>query len=282
MPSVGDQIQFDGAFLDGSGAPISGLTDVVVTIYNHAGSAVATAAACTEIGSTGIYRYSLSGASVTGVGDYIAKMSTATSSVPYKTIVMGEAVSTASSGATAAEIADAVWDETAADHLTVGTTGKALDSAGLAGDPFLATVPGTYATGTAGAALGAVGEAISIQAITNGPALSANDLRIISGHDYFAADNRSLDFTPDLGDSQWPSLTSATIIMEIRKRSSHTVVTTWTGSVVSATTNKRVRLQPTAAQTGVLAAGTTYEYIVRATLTNTHIAGLVEGYLVVG
>lgn len=281
MPLVGDQIQFDGSFLDQTGAPISGLTDVVITVYNHAGTAIATAAACAEIGSTGIYRYSLSGASVTGVGEYVGKMSTSTTTVPYRTIVLSDSVFS-SSTVTAAAIADAVWDETMSDHLTTGSTGAKLNAAGASGDPFSVAVPGSYATGTAGAALGAIGNAITIQTIANGPILAANDLRIISGHDYSATDNRSLDFTPDLGDSQWPDLTGATIQMKIRKRGSHSVVATWTGSVVNASTNKRVRAVPTAAQTGVLTAGTTYEYLVQATLTSTRICGLAEGFLVVG
>jgi hypothetical protein len=53
-----------------------------------------------------------------------------------------------------AEIADAVWDEVLAGHLTAGTTGAALNGAGSAGDPWGTALPGAYGAGTAGAILG--------------------------------------------------------------------------------------------------------------------------------
>lgn len=49
-----------------------------------------------------------------------------------------------------AEIADAVWDEVIAGHLTAGTTGNALNAAGSAGDPWTTPLPGAYGAGTAG------------------------------------------------------------------------------------------------------------------------------------
>jgi len=55
---------------------------------------------------------------------------------------------------TAAEAADAVWDETIADHAGVGSTGAALAAAGGSGDPWSTAVPGAYGAGTAGYILG--------------------------------------------------------------------------------------------------------------------------------
>lgn len=55
---------------------------------------------------------------------------------------------------TAAAIADAVWDETLADHLTAGSTGNALNAAGSAGDPWSTALPGAYGSGTAGKIIG--------------------------------------------------------------------------------------------------------------------------------
>lgn len=55
---------------------------------------------------------------------------------------------------TAAAIADAVWDETMADHLTGGSTGASLNGAGSAGDPWTTPLPGAYGSGTAGKILG--------------------------------------------------------------------------------------------------------------------------------
>lgn len=55
---------------------------------------------------------------------------------------------------TAAENADAVWDETLADHLGAGSTGAALNAAGAAGDPWSTALPGAYGAGTAGKIVG--------------------------------------------------------------------------------------------------------------------------------
>jgi hypothetical protein len=65
-------------------------------------------------------------------------------------------VITASSLATDAvnEIVDGVWDEAIAGHLSAGSTGLALNSAGSAGDPWSTSLPGAYGAGTAGNILG--------------------------------------------------------------------------------------------------------------------------------
>lgn len=55
---------------------------------------------------------------------------------------------------TDAEIADAVWDEAIAGHLSAGSTGAALNGAGSAGDPWTTALPGAYGAGTAGYILG--------------------------------------------------------------------------------------------------------------------------------
>lgn len=57
-------------------------------------------------------------------------------------------------GASASAIADAVWDEVLADHLTSGTTGAGLNAAGSAGDPWATALPGAYGSGTAGKIIG--------------------------------------------------------------------------------------------------------------------------------
>lgn len=70
--------------------------------------------------------------------------------------VVKEIVDNAGGGSapTAAEIADAVWDEATAGHTTAGTTGKALTDAGSAGDPWSTALPGSYGAGTAGKIIG--------------------------------------------------------------------------------------------------------------------------------
>lgn len=55
---------------------------------------------------------------------------------------------------TAAENADAVWDEAISGHLTAGSTGNALNAAGSAGDPWSTSLPGSYGSGTAGKIIG--------------------------------------------------------------------------------------------------------------------------------
>jgi len=47
-------------------------------------------------------------------------------------------------------IANANWDELTSEHQIVGSTGKALTSAGASGDPWTAPLPGTYIDGQAG------------------------------------------------------------------------------------------------------------------------------------
>jgi hypothetical protein len=58
--------------------------------------------------------------------------------------------------ATAAEISDTVWDETASDHTTTNTMGKKLNDAGGAADPWATAIPGSYGSGTAGERMGRI------------------------------------------------------------------------------------------------------------------------------
>lgn len=56
---------------------------------------------------------------------------------------------------TAADVADAVWEETLADHSgTAGSTAEQLAAAGAAGDPWATSLPGAYGAGTAGKIIG--------------------------------------------------------------------------------------------------------------------------------
>lgn len=61
---------------------------------------------------------------------------------------------------TASNVADAVWDEALAGHVAAGSAGQALGAAGGAADPLLNAVPGVYAVGTAGYALGNLGKSV--------------------------------------------------------------------------------------------------------------------------
>lgn len=68
----------------------------------------------------------------------------------------GEALDSATTGGapTVQEIVDGVWDEPIADHLDSGSTGASLNGAGAAGDPWTTTLPGAYGAGTAGNIVG--------------------------------------------------------------------------------------------------------------------------------
>lgn len=71
------------------------------------------------------------------------------------TAIAADAIGSSELAATAvAEIADQVWDEVLAGHLTAGSTGAALNAAGAAGDPWGTALPGAYGAGTAGKIVG--------------------------------------------------------------------------------------------------------------------------------
>jgi hypothetical protein len=69
----------------------------------------------------------------------------------------GLALNTASVGGNPATIASAVWDELLAGHVIAGSAGTYLHAAGSAGDPWSTIVPGAYGAGTAGNILGNFG-----------------------------------------------------------------------------------------------------------------------------
>lgn len=68
---------------------------------------------------------------------------------------LAEAPSGGGGGPSAADIADAVWEEALGDHSsTSGSTAEALAAAGGAGDPWITPLPGSYSAGQAGYILG--------------------------------------------------------------------------------------------------------------------------------
>jgi hypothetical protein len=88
---------------------------------------------------------------------------------------------TAATNITAA-IADAVWDEALSGHVTAGSAGDALSDAGGAADPLSNVVPGSYANGTAGYAIGTAYTAAAINIVN--PLDTENNLSIVEGSDY--------------------------------------------------------------------------------------------------
>ncbi len=66
-----------------------------------------------------------------------------------------EQAPTGGSAPSAADIADAVWEEDLTDHSsTAGSVAEALAAAGSAGDPWATALPGAYSSGTAGKIIG--------------------------------------------------------------------------------------------------------------------------------
>jgi hypothetical protein len=89
----------------------------------------------------------------------------------------GEALNDAAAGAvSAADIADAVWDESLGAHLSVGSTGDALnDAGGSAADPWDTALPGAYTSGKAGWILGTRLDAQVSSISGNSPGAGANE-----------------------------------------------------------------------------------------------------------
>lgn len=159
-------------------------------------------------------------------------------------------------------IADQVWDEAIAGHLNPGSTGLALNTAGAAADPLTNPVPGTYAAGTAGAAIGS----LQTGKITVVSPMSQDGLavKLVRGDDYLNADGRALVWT-DSG-SNWPNLTGATVKFKWG-------IFTKTCTVIGAGgAHQQVSLDLTSAETDVLQNG---YFDLEATLSNTHVVTLV-------
>jgi hypothetical protein len=146
---------------------------------------------------------------------------------------------------TSEDVADAVWDELLVEHAVGGSTGEALSASGSASDPLLNQVPGTYASGTAGAALGHIG---SGQIITESHVAQSGDVRTTQGDDYSVASGRAIEWTD--ASAGWPDLTDATVQVVIGG------VMGLAGSVVTPSgSGKKLRLALTHQQTTEIRVG---------------------------
>lgn len=90
----------------------------------------------------------------TEVAAILAAVDTEVAAIKAKTDLIPAAPAAVGDIPTAAAVADAVWDEVLSGHLTAGTTGNALNSAGSAGDPWGTALPGAYGAGSAGYIVG--------------------------------------------------------------------------------------------------------------------------------
>lgn len=164
----------------------------------------------------------------------------------------GDASWGAGAAPSSADNAAAVWDLAIAGHTTAGSTGEKLNAAGASGDFLASAVPGAYADGTAGAALGnipAIKAKTDLLAAATAPEIragvtSAGDVYLYLGADH-SADDMAWIFT-DAGD--WPDLTGLTVLVNIRK--TDTTLLQLTPTVTGeGTANQVIRAEPTAAQT---------------------------------
>lgn len=102
------------------------------------------------------------------------------------------------------DIADAVWDEAIAGHLTAGSTGATLNAAGSAGDPWITPLPGAYAAGTAG---NIIGNRLDVAVSTRlAPTVPGNTL------DVTAAGNAGIDWGNVANQATVVSLSGTTIL----------------------------------------------------------------------
>jgi len=161
----------------------------------------------------------------------------------------------AASAPSAADVADAVWDEAIADHDGVGSTGEQLAAAGAAGDPWDTALPGAYPAGDAGHILGALPAAIAalvgVPSFTVASAVSASGdaIELVQGDDYANGDARALSWSS----TSWPDLTSASVTLYVKQGAG---VVDIAGSVVSAGgATQTVRVEPTDIETAALDAG---------------------------
>lgn len=163
-------------------------------------------------------------------------------------------------GAEVAALPDAILDD---EEVSAGVSVRtALAAAGSAADPLLNTVPGSYASGTAGHALGRIanGQLTIVQ-----PVLDDGFFRIVPGRDYLADDGMAFTFSS----TSWPTLPAGTTVEFI-----------FGDEVLTGerTGDQAVRLEVTAAQGTALAEARSgrQHYDIVATLPSNSVIGLAE------
>lgn len=175
-------------------------------------------------------------------------------------------------GGSAADVADAVWNEVLSGHSTPGFAGAALAAAGTAADPWLTLIPGAYTAGMAGYILGNNIPTIktSTDRITSGTAITVTSpvaaggaLSLYAGSDYPAG---TLYWTV----TGWTgaSMSGGTARLRLQAYSAYRgpIVATdldWAAaSITQSGTTVTVNVTLTAAQTALIAAGD-YRYQVQ-------------------
>lgn len=103
-------------------------------------------------------------------------------------------------------------------------------------------------------------------ATVTAPVASSGAVTVYYADDYDNDESRSIEFTDT--DGNWPTLTGATVTLNVWSKRAGPILLSVAGSVVVATgANKQVRFEPTSANTDDLQIGD-YQFAVVATLTN--------------
>ena len=156
--------------------------------------------------------------------------------------IAADAIGSSELAATAVnEIADQVWDEAIAGHLTAGTTGAKLNLIGTAA--YTVTSP-VSSDGTA--------------------------ITIVRGDDYLLTDSRQLAFTS----TGWPTITGATVKLRVKFGKTATI-TEYSATVTGA---QACYVPLTTVQTAAMVPGV-YKFDLQATLVNLSVVTLVQGAL---
>lgn len=121
---------------------VSGHISNVDTLTTYTGNTPQTGDAYARIGAP-------AGASVSAD---VAAVNAKTTNLPASPAATGAAMTLTTGERTS--VAGAVWDLSTTGHTTSGTFGAAMNAAGAAGDPWSTSLPGSYASGTAGNIVG--------------------------------------------------------------------------------------------------------------------------------
>jgi len=177
---------------------------------------------------------------------------------------------------TAAENADATWDEALSEHTNVGSAGAGLSAAGSAGDPWSTALPGAYGAGTAGQIVGdnvdGLAALIGSGSITVVSPVSEDGgtITIVQGDDYNNSDGRALEWFSD----DWPDITGASITLHIEDSGG---TYSEAGSVVTGGSGTQtVRVELPSADTATLDAGF-QKFHLEAVLTSGRVVTLATG-----
>lgn len=221
----------DGKVL-GTGAGT--ITGTGVRAVDSSGNAIAPSSATTTIAS---YLDTEVAAILAAVDTEVAAIKAKTDQLTFT--VANKVDATATVDVDEEAIADAVWDEAIAGHLTAGTTGAKLNSAASAGDPWATPVPGSYAAGTAGAKIGKIGTPNAIYPSDN-PNVEDPMFTLIAG-DTYSTDLGNAKRRQSPAGATFPDPTGRTISMGIGRLDSEPdlvvvegTLVSWTDGVVTA------------------------------------------------